>query len=154
MDSLAFLNSSGPAGPLVVLHGDEPFLKRQVLQALKTRALGADGDEQAVSVHEGETATFAGVFDELETVPFFAPRRVVIVDDADPFVSKYRPQLEKVITKLPASGVLVLDVKAWPSNTRLAKMVDASATIVCKTPETFRLASWSTEWAQTRHQKQ
>src|SRR5438552_2314094 len=113
MDSLAFLKLTGAIGPLYVLHGDETFLKRQVLYALRTRALGPDADDQSMATHAGDKATFAAVYDELQTVPFFAPRRIVVVEGADPFVTRYRGQLEKSIDKLPASGVLVLDVKTW-----------------------------------------
>ena len=44
MESLAFLEStSKKVLPLYVLHGDEDFLKRQVLHALRTRIFGSDG---------------------------------------------------------------------------------------------------------------
>ncbi len=123
------------------------------MKAIKARALDADGDDQAVATYAGETAQFADVFDELQTLPFFAKRRVVVVEAADPFVSQFRGQLEKIIDKLPASGVLVLDVKAWAASTRLAKMVSSAATIVCKAPAD-KLVSWCTEWAAAEHQKQ
>src|ERR1700732_1773807 len=114
MDSLAFLKSTAPIGPLYVLHGDEAFLKRQALHGLRARALGPGADAQSLSTHAGDKATFADVYDELQTLPFFAPRRIVVVEGADPFVTRFRSQLEKNIDKLPASGVLVLDVKTWP----------------------------------------
>jgi DNA polymerase-3 subunit delta len=154
MDCLAFLKSSGAIGPLYVLHGDELFLKRQALQTLRTRVVGPDADDQSLATHAGDKAVFADVFDELQTVPLFAPRRLVVVEDADPFVTRYRAQLEKHVGKLPPSGVLILDVKSWPANTRLAKMVDSAVTIVCKAPPAYKLASWCGEWALTRHQKQ
>jgi DNA polymerase-3 subunit delta len=155
MDALPFLaKAAGKIGPLYVLHGDEAFLKRQVVEAVRRRALGDDADDAAVSSYPGDKAQFADVMDELATAPFFAPRRVVVVDSADPFVTKFRPLLEKKIDKLPATGVLVLDVKTWPSNTRLAKMVDAAATIVCKAPHLHRLPAWCGEWAAARHGKQ
>ena len=75
MDSLAFLKSPDPIGPLYVLHGDELFLKRQALQSLRSRVFGSDADDQSPAIHAGDKATFAEVFDELATVPFFAPRR-------------------------------------------------------------------------------
>ena len=78
----------------------------------RARALGPDSDDQSVATHAGDKATFAAVYDELQTVPFFAPRRIVVVEGADPFVTRFRSQLEKNIDKLPPSGVLVLDVKA------------------------------------------
>jgi DNA polymerase III subunit delta len=155
MDALAFLNrAADAAGPLYVVFGDEPFLKRQVLRAIRQRVLGADGDEQAVSVYAGDKATWAEVFDELETVPFFFPRRLVVVDNADPFVSNFRADLEKKIGSLPATGTLVLDVKAWAATTRLAKLVDNSATLVCKSVPLAKLPSWCTEWALAQHDKQ
>jgi DNA polymerase-3 subunit delta len=154
MDSLAFLKSTAPVGPLYVLHGDELFLKRQALLALRKRAVGTEAEDQAPATYAGETATFAAVFDELRTVPFFAPRRMVHVQDADPFVSKYRSQLEKSIDKLPAGGVLILDVKTWAANTRLAKMVADAATLVCKALAAYRLPPWCSDWAASQYQKQ
>lgn len=154
MDSFAFLKSTVPIGPLYVLHGDEAFLKRQVSQAIRTRALGPDADAQSVAAYAGDKAAFAEVYDELHAVPFFVPRRVVMVENADPFVTRYRAQLEKNIGKLPASGTLILDVKSWAANTRLAKLVDSAATIVCKAPSAARLATWCGEWAAQQHGKQ
>jgi DNA polymerase III subunit delta len=155
MDALAFL-SRAPAtvGTLYVLCGDEAFLKRQALLAIRARALGADADDQALSVQAGDVATFAQVFDELETLPFFFPRRLVVVDNADPFVTRYRAELERKVGDLPATGTLVLDVKTWPANTRLAKLVAESATIVCKAPKPAALPAWCSEWVHARHGKQ
>jgi DNA polymerase III subunit delta len=156
MDSLAFLERTARARPLplYVLHGDESFLKRQVLRALRTIALGPDADTSAVSTYPGDKANFAAVHDELETVPFFTPRRLVIVENADPFVTQYRALLEKAVGALPERGTLVLDVKLWPANTRLAKLVDPAATIVCKAPPPYQLPRWCVQWAKTQHGKQ
>src|SRR5262245_8118335 len=156
MDSLAFLERAPrlKPQPLYVLHGDEDFLKRQVLRALRTLVLGADADDLGVSTHAGDRATFAAVADELETVPFFSRRRLVVVENADPFVSRHRALLEKSVGRLPATGTLVLDVKSWPSNTRLAKLVEADQTLVCKAPPAYRLPQWCVQWAEARHGKQ
>jgi DNA polymerase-3 subunit delta len=153
MDALAFL-AKPTHGPLAVVHGDEPFLKRHVIRALRQRALGDDAGDQSVSTYQGDKATFAEVFDDLETLPFFDPKRVVLVENADPFVTKYRGELEKKVAHLPASGLLILDVKTWASNTRLAKMVDNAATLVCKAPVTHRMAAWCSEWCASQHGKQ
>ncbi len=155
MDALAFLTRPPEkVGPLYVLHGDEPFLKRQALRAVRQRAVGDDADEQAVSVFPGDKATFAEVFDELDLVPFFYPRRLVLVENGDPFVTRFRGELEQKIQRLPATGVLLLDVKTWQSTTKLAKMVDSSATIVCKAPPAYKLPPWCSEWAAARYGKQ
>ncbi len=156
MDALAFLERQDKVkiAPLMVLHGDEPFLKRQALQVIRQRVLGAEADDAALSIHPGDKATFAAVCDELDTAPLFSPRRLILVEGADPFVTRFRSALEKKISQLPASGVLVLDVKTWAANTRLAKMVDAAATIVCKAAPAFRLPPWCISWTQARYGKQ
>lgn len=154
MEALPFLASKAKLGPLYVVHGDEPFLKRHVFRAIRKRALGEESEDQSVSIYQGDKATFAEVFDDLETVPFFDPRRVILVENADPFITKYRGELEKKLASLPDTGVLMLDVKTWASNTRLAKMIDNAATIVCKAPASYRLGQWCSEWCSSQYQKQ
>src|SRR6516165_6028092 len=156
MDALPFLASGNKAwlGPLYVVHGDEAFLKRQVIRALRKRALGEEASEQAISSYAGDKAVFADVFDELDTIPFFEPRRVILIENADPFVTKYRGELEKKIGHLPASGLLILDVKTWAASTRLAKMIEGSATIVCKTLRSDLLSKWCSQWCASQYQKE
>jgi DNA polymerase-3 subunit delta len=156
MDSLAFLERAARAKPLplYVFHGDESFLKRQVLRAVRNIVVGPDADDVAVSTHAGDKATFAAVHDELETVPFFSSRRLVVVENADPFVTHYRAQLEKAVGTLPAHGTLVLEIKLWPANTRLAKIIDPAATIVCKALEPRQIPRWCIQWAKTQYGKQ
>lgn len=156
MDSMAFLERIDRLKPLplYVVHGDEAFLKAEVIRAIRKRVLDGEGDDLAVSAHEGDKAQLAEVCDELETVPFFGSRRLVIVEDADPFVTKFRAALEKKIAKLPQSGVLVLELKSFPSNTRLYKLVADESSIACKAPAAFRLPQWCGQWCPSRHGKQ
>src|SRR5690349_4475144 len=141
MDSMTFLERAGKSKlqPLYVLHGDEPFLKLQVLNALRPLVLGPDDDGLALSRFSGDKAVWAAVLDELDTLPFLSPRRLVVIDNADPFVSRERARLEKFVTTIEeraktSTGVLVLDVGTWPANTKLAKMVPEAMTLVCKGP--------------------
>jgi DNA polymerase-3 subunit delta len=156
MDSLAFLERADrlKALPVYVVPGDEDFLKRQVLTALRRLVLGEADTAFGLSVHPGDKASLAAVRDELETVPFLSPCRLVVVEQADPFVSQFRAALEKYVAKPAPTGVLVLEVKAWPGNTRLAKLLDVDATIVCKAPAAYRLPAWCVPWASTRYGKQ
>jgi DNA polymerase-3 subunit delta len=156
MDSLAFLEKTGrqKVQPVYVLHGDEDFLKRQVLAALQALVLGQPGESIGLSTHAGDKAVFAAVHDELQTLPFLSPRRLVVVENADPFVTRYRAALEKYVAKPAAHGVLVLDVKSWPSNTKLAKLLDAAATLVCKAPAARGLPEWCVRRASAGHGKE
>jgi DNA polymerase-3 subunit delta len=155
MDSLAFLESpaSNPLRPIYVLHGDEDFLKRQVLVALRQRILGDAADDFGFTTHPGEKATYAAVREELETLPFLSKRRVVVVDSADSFITRHRAALEEYVAKPAANTTLVLDAKTWASNTRLYKIVGTDAAIVCKTPPAPKLSEWCVRWTASQHGK-
>jgi DNA polymerase-3 subunit delta len=156
MDSLAYLDRKkrGPVPPIYVLHGDEAFLKRRVLHTIRGQIFGGDDDAFGLTSFAGDKAEFATVRNELETLPFLSPRRLVVVDNADPFVTKFRAVLEKFVTEAATGGTLVLDVRTWPANTRLAKLVDADSTIVCKAPAAFRLPDWCVRWAAAHYEKE
>jgi DNA polymerase-3 subunit delta len=47
----------------------------------------------------------------------------------------------------------VLDVKAFPETTKLAKALPEAAKIACKAPPAQRLAAWCGQWAKAAHGK-
>src|SRR5438034_120500 len=147
MDALAFLDKAAKAKPqpVYVLAGDEAFLKRHALAALDTVLLGDADPDFARTVHPGATADWSAVRADLDTLPFLSPRRVVVIDQADPFVTKYRPALEKYAAQPAKTGVLVLDVKTWPATTKLAKLVPDAATIMCRAPRPQDAARWAAD---------
>jgi DNA polymerase-3 subunit delta len=159
MDSLTFLDRLATATPqaLYVLHGDEAFLKRQVQQALRVLVLGSEDNAFALAVHAGDRATWAAVTEDLHTLPFLSPRRLVIVENADPFVSAERPRLERLFRDLSGrsnpTGILVLDVQNWASNTNLAKQTPDSSLIVCKALSPQQLPAWCMRHCQSKHGK-
>ncbi len=156
MDSLTFLGNARRSEPfpVFVVHGDEAFLKRRVLTVLRQELLGPENEDFGLSVHPGERADWATIQDELHTLPFLSSRRVVIVEQADTFVTRHRPALEKYVGKPASAGVLILDVKTWAATTKLAKLVSDQATLVCKAPAAAKLAEWCRQWAKEQYQKQ
>ncbi|MFN4258672.1 MAG: DNA polymerase III subunit delta [Gemmataceae bacterium] len=156
MDSLEFLERGAKQKPqpIYVTHGDEDFLKRQALRLIQAIVLPGPDNDFGLTVHAGDAATFPQVREDLDMLPFLSPRRLVVVENADPFVTKYRAALEKYVDQPAKTGVLVLDVKTWPSTTRLAKMIDNAGTIVCKTPPVSQLPQWCRRWATAQHGKQ
>jgi hypothetical protein len=101
----------------------------------------------------GEQAKFAAIVDELSTLPFLCPRRLVVIEDADKFVSEARPKLEKYVTAPAATGTLVLVVKTWTTSTRLAKLVPAAATVECRAMAAAKLPDWCVRRAKAAHGK-
>jgi DNA polymerase-3 subunit delta len=154
VQALEFLGrKAGDVPPVCVLFGDEAFLKQESLDALRAAVLGDDEGEFSLTSFMGDDVEVHQVFDCLSTVALFgAGRRLVIVRDADDFVQHNRPALEAYAAKPKSSGVLVLEVASWPSNTRLAKAIATTGlTVECKTPAPQSILKWLGERAKSKH---
>jgi DNA polymerase-3 subunit delta len=144
-----------PAITVCAVIGDESFLKREVLIALRRQVLGGEENEFSLTTFSGRNAVLLrDVLDELATVSLFSSgQRLVIVEEADDFVSEYRTELEAYVGKPQRSSVLVLEVKTWPSTTRLAKAVaESGLTIECKSLNESQTKRWLVERAKTRYE--
>lgn len=124
-------------GPLVVINGDEAYLKREAILTLRRQICGDDQGDFAWNAFTGKEAEWRDVHDALTAVSLFGGGvQAAIVEDADTFVTQHRPQLEDYAAKPPAGAVLVLEVKSWTSTTRLAKAVDkVGLTLRCQPPD-------------------
>ncbi|HEV3168588.1 MAG TPA: DNA polymerase III subunit delta [Isosphaeraceae bacterium] len=153
MHAIDFLRQpvEGDVRPIYAVYGDEPYLRREALRTIARTALGAEADDLAVATFAGERATLADVLDELRMLPFLTRVRVVVVDDADPFVTAHRQELEEYAAKPAPTGVLVLSVKSWPSTTRLAKIVaKVGLAVECKSLSERELPEWLVDLSQVR----
>lgn len=139
--------------PVYVLHGDDAFLRDHHRKEIVDSVV--DGaDPQLCITALDSSAELSDVLDELRTVPFLAPHRLVILRDADAFVKTHRAALEKFFQKPPSSASLLLVVASWQSNTRLAKLVaKIGEAIDCSVPEKGDLAQWLTKSASKRGKK-
>jgi len=142
---------------VVVLHGDEPFLVREMLAVLRD-ALCPDEEDRSWAWRE-----FAGdddqldprdVFDEAATVPMFATAtRAAVVRTADPFVTAARERLESLASgPRGRRGIVILEVKTFTATTRLAKAVAKDGLIIeTSIPKGANLTAWVRKWAPARH---
>lgn len=85
---------------------------------------------------DGPEVSLADVLDELRTLPFLADKRVVVIRKADDFISRdqYRELLEKYFDAPCPTGILVLIVRSWRSNTRLARKLKSVGVLISITP--------------------
>ena len=114
--------------PLVAISGDDELQKSAALSALLDEVLPAGVDRgMALTEYDGTRAEDAGgpalavVLTDLRTLPFLSPLRVVVIRDADRFVSVYREKLEEYAKTPATTGVLVLVVRTFPKTTKLHK---------------------------------
>lgn len=153
MDFLSAKRRGQPPTNIVVF-GDEDFLRRQALDAVRHWLLPKEDDEIAFSSHSGEQSPLATIVDELATRSFFGDPRVVLVEAADAFISQHRKSLERIVEKSTSSGVLILEAVAWPSNTNLFKLVEEHGLAIdCGSPKPWHVAAWCSNWSKARYGK-
>ena len=114
-----------PVFPIYAVCGGEPFLKRQAIDRIVYDVLGDADRSLALSEYECATsvAELASVLDDLRTLPFLSERRLVMVREADKFITAFREQLEEYAASPSPTGVLLIECKSLPGNTRLAKQI-------------------------------
>jgi len=142
-----------PTARVCAVFGDDAYLKSAVLAALRRQVLGGDEGEFSLTTLAGRDALYRDVLDALATASLFGGgRRLVVVEEADSFVSQFRQQLEDYVARTYENGVLVLDVKSWPGTTRLAKAVAAAGLAIdCKSPNERQTKTWLGQRAKAAH---
>lgn len=157
MHATAYLKKTADqaCGPIVVLFGGERFLKQAALRAICQKELGAaEGDDIGLVRIAGKDADLAEVTDALLTVSMWNPRQLVLVEEADEFVTKCRAGLEKYLERPAKKSVLVLEVKSWPSNTRLAKKsAEIGLPLDCGSLKPADLFTWLVEHARCGYER-
>ena len=140
--------------PVAVLAGNEQHLKRACLEALCQFLLGPDENDLGVTRFSGRDVDLKTVCDELRTVSLWGDSRIVVIDEADDFVSGNRAGLEKYVQQPAKRSLLVLDVKSWPKNTRLAKLVaQVGLPVECSELKGAALLRWVSETGRAKYGK-
>jgi DNA polymerase-3 subunit delta len=138
------------------MHGSEAFFKEAARRVIGQRVFGEDADADAGPTRlAGKDAEWRRVRDELSTVSMFGDKRVVIVEEADDFVSENRDSLESYFDKPSRQSVFVLDVKTWRNNARLAKkLANVGLELDCSELKGAALQQWVAAHAKDAHGKQ
>ena len=75
---------TGNFRPVYLLYGEEAYLKRQYKQKLRM-AMAQEGDTMNVTVFQGRNINPGEIIDLAETLPFFADRRLILMEDSGVF---------------------------------------------------------------------
>ncbi len=122
--------TSKQASPIYVIAAKEQFSAAGECQKLIDELLDPDQRQMSLLVQDAKDADIIETLDELRTLPFLAERRVVVLKNADSFVSANRPALEKYFDNPCTTGVLILTVSTWPANTKLAKKLTQTGKLI------------------------
>lgn len=85
-----------------LLYGEEAYLKKQYKNKL-AKAIVPDGEQMNYSYYEGKGINPAELIDLAETMPFFADRRLIVVENSG-FFKNAVPELADYIKNMPESA--------------------------------------------------
>ena len=146
--------SSSTRPAICVVCGPEVFLKQEAIRDVTQRVLGKADRSLSFSEYDGSSAglVLADVLDDVRTLPFLAECRLVVVREADTFITRYRAELEEYLEDPSPNGVLLLECKAFPATTRLHKRAQAIGEVIkCEAIKPRMLPAWLTDRARKVH---
>jgi DNA polymerase-3 subunit delta len=133
--------------PVYALVGADSFLQ---LQHLAEIVKLAGKDAQRIDL-DGERAELAEVLDEVRCFAMFGGGKVVSVQNADAFITRFRGQLEDYVAHPSDSATLVLRLESLPATQRIYKaIVKTGAIEKCEAPKD--LPRWIIDRARSAHQ--
>ncbi|MCG3179925.1 MAG: putative protein YqeN [Phycisphaerae bacterium] len=144
----------GSAGAYIFT-GPELFLRHERLAELTSNALKGEPADMAVVRFDGDDTPLATVLDELRTLPFLASRRIVVIDDAESFISQHNEKLTAYLAAPCSTGVLIL--LAESGNVKRFNFFKAVSQvggwIDCQSPAAAELPAWVRDRARAAYRK-
>jgi DNA polymerase-3 subunit delta len=156
---------------MVVVAGEELFLRNQVLGELREAVFGGEDPGMGwVRLDAGPggalgSGAMAVILDEVRTPSMFAPKKVVVVDGADALFKKGegeeddgrmtpREMLEGYLESPVEGSTLVLVVNSWLKTTRLHKALDKMGWVKWAEPiKEYQAAGWAVKRAKEAYGK-
>lgn len=117
-----------------LLYGEERYLVRQYRDKLKI-ALNPDGDTMNFSTFEGDDVNVKEIIDLAETLPFFAERRVILLEDSKLF-KKGGDDLAEYMEGLPETTCFLFVEEEVDKRSKLFKAVSKKGSVVEFTTQT------------------
>ena len=138
--------SSARVAPVYALVGEDSFLQLQEMARI-AQSIGKDAQR---GDYDGESAQLAEVLDDLRSYSMFGGGgKLVIVRNADAFVTRFREQLEAYVAEPSDSGTLILRLSSLPGNQRIHKLIAKHGRIIpCEPPKEAALARWAIDHAK------
>ena len=148
-----------------LFYGEENYKKRIYRDSLKKAVIG--DNEMNYSYFEGNTINFANVYDSVVTLPFFADKRLVVVENSGKFKGKGTGALEsddandgtphvsdekgsasddmllKILTDLPETTCLVFFEEGVAKNKKAFKLIKEKGQVIeCATDAKEDVVNW------------
>ena len=140
---------NGQFQSVYLLCGEEAYLKKQYKDKLK-RAMADPDDSMNFSAYEGKGINPKEVIDLAETLPFFADRRVILIENSG-FFKNSCEELAEYMPQVPETTHFIFVEDEIDKRSKLYKAVKNAGKIVEFTSQTEELL---TRWVLTRIKKE
>ncbi len=111
-----------------LLYGDEDYLRKQYKDKL-VKALCPDGDTMNFNRYEGKDIDIDRVIDQAETMPFFADKRLILIEDSG-FCKSGGEKLADYLGDSSPDTVIILNESAVDKRSRLFKAAGSNGRAV------------------------
>lgn len=138
---------------ILVLFGPEQMVMAEHMDALKAAINKTHGEFETFRF-DGKVATLSDVFDELRGYSLMSTYKLVIVDEAEPFVKAHRAALERYAESVVDHATLVLRTPAWNKGNLDKKIAKVGAVVKCEPPKPADAARWLVERAKSHHESE
>ncbi len=144
MSTLPEALSSGSLPGVILLFGPEHYLRRRYKAQVREAVTG--GDEMNCTVFSGKNPELREVKDLAETMPFFAERRLIILEDTGLFSGSHE-DWAAFAAAVPDSCVLLFDEETVDKRGKLYKAVlKAGIPCDCQPLEEKPLQAWAVRY--------
>lgn len=127
----------GQFAQVYLLYGEEAYLKKQYKDKLK-HAMVPEGDTMNFSAFEGKSINPKEIIDLAETLPFFADRRVILIENSGFFKNACEELAEYLPQVAPATHFIFVEDEV-DKRSKMYKAAKASGRIVEFLPQTEEL---------------
>ncbi len=111
-----------------LLYGSEDYLKQQYKHKLKN-ALAAPGDSMNYTCRQGEHINPLELIDLAETMPFFADRRLILIEDSGFFESGCE-DLARYLPLMPSSAVMLFVESKVDKRSKMFKAASKTGRVI------------------------
>lgn len=119
---------TGQFNNVYLLYGEEAYLKKQYKDKLRSAMLSPD-DNMNYAYYEGKGINVKEIIDLAETLPFFAERRLIIMEDTG-FFKNASPELADYIKEMPETTAMVFVESEVDKRGKLYKAVQSKGRAV------------------------
>ena len=119
---------TGNFKPVYLLYGEEAYLKKQYRDRI-TKAIFPDGDTVNYAYYEGKGINPGELIDLAETMPFFAKRRLIVVENSG-FFKNATPDLADYIKTMPDTACFLFVENEADKRGKMYKAVKSKGRVV------------------------